>query len=69
MPSALKSLSELFNRRIYWIPDYQRGYAWEASQLEDFWDDLARLGEGRAHYTRQVTLESTATSFCGISHW
>lgn len=58
MPSALKSLSELFNRRIYRIPDYQRGYAWESAQLEDFWDDLLRLGPDRAHYTGQVTLES-----------
>src|SRR5436309_14290124 len=56
MPTSLKSLSELFNRRIYRIPDYQRGYAWEDGQLEDFWDDLMRLGPDRAHYTGQITL-------------
>jgi hypothetical protein len=63
MPSTLKSLSELFNRRIYRIPDYQRGYSWmvedgEDHQLKDFWDDLIRLGDERAHYTGQITLEA-----------
>jgi hypothetical protein len=65
MPSALKSLSELFNRRIYRIPDYQRGYSWmvedgEDHQLKDFWDDLIRLGGERAHYTGQITLEAVS---------
>lgn len=32
----LISLSQLFDKRIYRIPDYQRGYAWTNSQLEDF---------------------------------
>ncbi len=60
MASALKSLSEFFNRRIYRIPDYQRGYAWERAQLEDFWDDLKRLSDDRSHYTGQVTLEEVS---------
>ena len=58
MPTSLKSLSELFNRRIYRIPDFQRGYAWEDGQLEDFWDDMTRLAPDRAHYTGQITLEA-----------
>ena len=57
MASTLRSLSELFNRRIYRIPDYQRGYAWQILQWVDFWDDLLRIPEDRAHYTGQITLE------------
>ena len=37
------SLSELFNRKLFRIPDYQRGYAWEKQQVEDFWNDLMLL--------------------------
>jgi hypothetical protein len=55
--STLRSLGELFNRRIYRIPDYQRGYAWELLQLRDFWDDLRRIPQERSHYTGQITLE------------
>ena len=53
----LISLSKLFDKRIYRIPDYQRGYAWEESQLNDFWDDLANLTEDRYHYTGMLSLK------------
>ena len=38
--NELVSLSDLFVKKIFRIPDYQRGYAWGESQLDDFWDDL-----------------------------
>lgn len=53
----LISLSQLFDKRIYRIPDYQRGYAWTNSQLEDFWDDLNNLTEERYHYTGMLSLK------------
>jgi len=53
----LVSLSELFDKRIYRIPDYQRGYAWTTNQLEDFWDDLNNLTEDRFHYTGMLSLK------------
>ena len=43
----LLSLSKVFDGKIFRIPDYQRGYAWQQSQLIDFWDDLANLQEDR----------------------
>lgn len=58
MPSELKPLQEFFNKRVFRIPDYQRGYAWGKDQLEDFWQDLNRIPKGRNHYTGQLTLES-----------
>ena len=53
----LVSLSQLFDKRIYRIPDYQRGYAWTISQLEDFWEDLNNLSEERYHYTGMLSLK------------
>lgn len=43
MNSDLTSLSDLFNNSIFRIPDYQRGYAWEDSQLNDFWEGLLNI--------------------------
>jgi uncharacterized protein with ParB-like and HNH nuclease domain len=51
------SLSDLFNRSIYRIPDYQRGYAWEKKEVDDFWEDLEILSHNRLHYGGVITLE------------
>lgn len=51
------SLSKLFDKRIFRIPDYQRGYAWQTPQLIDFWDDLINLAEDRYHYTGMLSLK------------
>ena len=53
----LKTLPEIFNNKIFRIPDYQRGYAWENKQLNDFWNDLSNLDEKRIHYTGMITVE------------
>ena len=31
-----KTLSNILEGKIFQIPDYQRGYAWEAKQWKDF---------------------------------
>lgn len=49
----LESLSSPFNNKIFRIPDYQRRYAWERKQLEDFWEDLITLPNDRFHYKRR----------------
>ena len=53
----LKSLDSLFKEKIFRIPDYQRGYAWQRDQLKDFWEDLINLSDGRSHYTGVLTLK------------
>lgn len=53
----LVSLSEIFDKSIFRIPDYQRGYAWTESQLEDFWEDLGNLSDDRNHYTGMLSLK------------
>lgn len=49
-------LESLFKEKIFRIPDYQRGYAWQVEQLRAFWEDLVNLPEGRSHYTGVMTL-------------
>ena len=53
----LHSLSELYQKKLFRIPDYQRGYAWTHSQLEDFWSDILTLREGRYHYIGMLSLK------------
>ena len=57
MANELQSLSDLFQNRLFRIPDYQRGYAWQQQQLEDFWDDIMNLQGKRNHYTGLLSLE------------
>lgn len=52
-----KSLDSLFKEKIFRIPDYQRGYAWQHEQLKDFWEDLINLSGDRSHYTGVLTLK------------
>lgn len=52
----MQTLAQIFNNSFFRVPDYQRGYAWEESQLEDFWKDLNWLRPGQQHYTGMLTL-------------
>lgn len=67
-------LQELFNNRIFRIPDYQRGYAWEELQVGEFLDDLDLLGSTHhRHYTGTIVLHkpsgaTTRTSAEGRSY-
>ena len=53
----LESLKSVFKDRIFKIPDYQRGYAWQKRQLKDFWEDIVNLPSDRFHYTGLLSLK------------
>ena len=55
--SKLQSLSEIFNNKIFRIPDFQRGYSWEERQLDDFWEDIQNLSLDKIHYIGLLTVE------------
>ena len=55
--SKLQSLLEIFNNRIFRIPDFQRGYSWEKRQLDDFWEDIQNLNPDKIHYIGLLTVE------------
>lgn len=68
----LNSLSDIFERRLLRIPDFQRGYAWKEHQVEDFWEDILQLEADRIHYTGVITLEPVNTNLSSRwekDHW
>jgi Protein of unknown function DUF262/Protein of unknown function (DUF1524) len=50
------SFAELFAGRLFRVPDYQRGYAWETRQRRELLEDLEVLPVGRSHYTGTLVL-------------
>ncbi len=47
--------------KVYHIPDYQREYAWDEDQLEDFWKDLVNTTEERRqHFFGQVVVHQAS---------
>lgn len=63
----LKSLQDLFTKRLFRIPDYQRGYSWTNQQLTEFWEDIINLPTDKDHYTGMISLrrldKNTLTSW------
>ncbi|MCY4652045.1 MAG: DUF262 domain-containing HNH endonuclease family protein [Dehalococcoidia bacterium] len=60
MDGRLVSLNELLTgNRIFDIPVYQRGYAWEKKNLEDLWEDLEYLNTSKKHYFGTVLLKDS----------
>lgn len=58
--SNVFSVEQLFAGRLFHVPDYQRGYAWESQQRSEFLEDLEQLGPGQEHYTGTVVLHEVA---------
>jgi hypothetical protein len=59
MADLVKSLSEIFSNRVFYIPDYQRGYAWDEKQWNDFTQDLELLPEDKNHFFGTLTIKAT----------
>lgn len=56
MPDMVKNISQIFADSIFFVPDYQRGYAWEERQWNDLLEDIELLPEGRSHFTGTLVL-------------
>ena len=68
--TKLLSLSEIFNNKIFRIPDFQRGYSWEERQLDDFWEDIQNLSPNKVHYIGLLTVEPIKESdISNIEKW
>jgi len=63
-PSAqAKNVYELFAGKVFRVPDYQRNYAWEKKNWEDFWNDIKEgLLTKTKHYWGTIALKSTDES-------
>lgn len=64
---SLVTLAKLFDGKIFRIPDYQRGFAWEEEQLSDFWEDLSNLTDDRNHYTGMLSFKKLEKEY--INNW
>lgn len=53
-----KTLSNILEGKIFQIPDYQRGYAWEEKQWKDFVQDIDALIDDEiiSHYTGTIVI-------------
>ncbi len=61
----LLNLDSVVEKGVFEIPSYQRGYAWQKEQLEDFWNDLehvSKLGD-KFHYMHSLTLRGLENEF------
>lgn len=61
MESGKKDLTELFTgSRFFYIPDYQRNYAWENKQVYDFFDDFKANynGANKRYYYGTILLQA-----------
>ncbi len=54
----LYTVSNVFSDRIFRVPDYQRGYAWEERQCRDFVEDLELLGPNTNHFMGLLILHA-----------
>lgn len=60
MESGRKSINELFGvTKYFYIPDYQRSYAWEDKQINDFFDDFKANynGVNKRYYYGTILLQ------------
>ena len=55
----------LFIITIFIIPNYQRGYAWEAEQVADFINDIKDAVDIDEHYTGQIIVASKQQEIIG----
>lgn len=42
----------------YWVPKFQRDYAWSQEQWEDLWQDLIAIEESEQHYLGYLVLQN-----------
>ena len=66
---TLESLKGIFKDRIFKIPDYQRGYAWQIKQLKDFWEDIINLPIDKFHYTGLLSLKEISKNEYSSDKW
>lgn len=56
-PTPHVTLPKLFAGHLFRVPQYQRGYAWTARQLQDLWTDLELLDEDTRHFTGMIVVK------------
>lgn len=60
--NSVFNVEELFNGRLFQIPDYQRGYAWDEPQWKEFLEDLEILPDQKDHFTGTLVLHEIVSA-------
>jgi hypothetical protein len=53
------TFEDIFRPRMFRIPDYQRGYAWEEKHINDLIEDLEVLPSNRSHFTGTLVVRNS----------
>jgi len=55
---SFRTVSSYLQEDTYYIPEYQREYSWEKSEIEDFWIDLIHLYDSNItdHFLGQIVI-------------
>jgi len=67
----LQTLPDIFKGRMFTIPDYQRGYAWDEKQVKEMLKDIDHLindGVEMRHYTGTLVLSKPKDAEYGEYH-
>ena len=67
----LKPITHFFNKKIYCIPPYQRGFSWEEKQILDLLTDIDHaIKLDSQHYTGTITIHSqNQTEKIGLNNY
>ena len=71
----LMKISDIYQGKLFFIPDYQRAYAWEKEQRQDLLEDLEQLADLRKvnpaaeHYTGTIVIKKTAFNGIPAKTW
>lgn len=56
-------LSQILEKRLFRIPDYQRGYAWGGTQIGQFWEDIIlTMRSNTEHYMGVIIAQNVKKS-------
>lgn len=56
MDNHTLTLQQLFEGKVFKVPNYQRGYSWESKQRKDLIEDLESINN-KKHYTSTIVLK------------
>lgn len=62
MDSNLQTIQKAFEGRIFCVPDYQRGYAWEERHITDLLEDIEILAMDSSHYAGTLVVHKSENS-------
>ena len=67
----LKPITHFFNKRIYLVPSYQRGYSWKEKEVLELLTDIKHaIKLNSEHYTGTITLQKqNGTEKIGLSNY